>query len=102
MAQKTKVYYEFRSFDRDTTLILDKPAQITFQVAGLGTDEIIINNTYILRSRGDALNGTFKYPWELTLNNNVNEIDITNYVIRFTAPGYVLQVIIKYYENPSI
>lgn len=102
MAQKTKVYYEFRSFDRDTTLILDKPASVTFQVAGLGADDIIINNTYILRSRGDSLNGTFKYPWELTLNNNENETDITNYTIRFTALGYVLQVIIKYFENPNL
>jgi len=104
MAEKTKVYYEFRTFDRDTTLVLDRPASISFQVLGSGTDDITINNTYIIRSRQDAFFGTGKYPWELTFENNVNEIDVTTYSIRWpgTLPAQVLTVIIKYFENPNL
>jgi hypothetical protein len=104
MAEKTKVYYEFRTVDRDTTLVLDRPASITFQVLGTGTQDITINNTYIIRGRSDSLGGTRKYNWELVLTNNVNEIDVTIYTIRWpnTPPNDVVTLIIKYYENPNL
>lgn len=105
MAEKIKVYYEFRQISTDQVLVLDKPAQVTFQLwGGLGANTCIINNAYILVTRLDSLDilGGAKYDWQLVLNNNENEIDVTNYQIRFTGPGTILMVIIKYYENPSL
>ena len=105
MAEKTKVYYEFRQISTDQVLVLDKPAQVTFQLWGpLGSNTCIINNAYILVNRLDSLDilGGGKYDWQVVLNNNQNEIDVTNYQIRFNGTGNILMVIIKYYENPSL
>jgi len=105
MAEKTKVYYEFRQINTDQVLILDKPAQVTFQAFGSGGGSVvIINNSYQLVSRIDSLDPLLfgKYNWELVLNNNLNEIDVTNYQIRFNGSAIILFVIIKYYENPNL
>ena len=103
MAEKTRVYYEFRQINTDQVLILDRPAQVTFQAFGLALGQkVIINNSYTLISRLeslDLLSGI--YNSELILNNNLNEIDVTNYQIRFTGTSILLVVIIKYYENPN-
>jgi len=102
MAEKTKVYYEFRTINTDQNIIIDKPASITFQcigAAGLGF-RAVINNNYALVPRGDSITpGNF--PYELILNNNVNEVDVSNYYVRFTGTP-VLVLIIKYYENPNL
>jgi len=102
MAEKTRVYYEFRTISTDQNIIIDKPASITFQcfgVAGLGL-RAIINNNYALVPRGDSITpGNF--PFELTLNNNLNEVDVSNYYVRFTG-AVTLRLIIKYFENPNL
>ena len=101
MAKKTKVYYEFRQITTDQNIIIDKPASITFQLfgaAGLGF-RAIINGTYPLVTRGDSITpGNF--PFELTLNNNENEVDVSNYYVRFSGTP-TLNLIIKYFENPN-
>jgi len=99
---KVKVYYEFRTITTDQTIVLDRPAQVTFQLIGGLGESCVINNIYLLITRKDSVDGGKKLPWELILNNNENEIDITNYQVRFliTAGSY-LNVIIKYYENPN-
>tara|TARA_R110000868_G_C10601522_1_gene740538 strand:+ start:126 stop:431 length:306 start_codon:yes stop_codon:yes gene_type:complete len=100
MALKTKVLYEFRIINTDQVLVLDKPAQITFQLIGVAGQGVVINNTYNLLTRTESLQVPFKAPWELVLENNVNEIDITNYVIRFIGTP-ALYLIIKYFEQPD-
>jgi len=103
MAQKTRVYYEFRTIQTDQVLVLDKPAQITFQtLGGLLAGSVVINNFYVLNTKQDSADpGGPGNNFELILNNNVNEIDVTNYQIRFTGTGITLVVIIKYYEQPD-
>ena len=100
---KIKVFYEFRILQGNQTLILEKPAQVTFQLIGdpppLAT-QCTINNTYNLIGRVEAYNLNFKFPFEVVLNNNDNENDVTIYNIRFSGYlGGFLYVIIKYYQN---
>jgi len=102
MAEKTRVYYEFRTVNQDGNIIIDKPASITFQLfagAGLGY-RVNINGAFFLIPRADSLNAPYLLPWELTLNNNENEVDVTNYYVRFTGTPTLL-LIIKYFENPN-
>lgn len=100
MAQKTKVLYEFRTIETNQVLVLEQPAQITFQLQGAPGQAVIINENYTLLTRSESLQAPFKSPFELTLNNNVNELDVTNYNIRFVGfPTLIL--IIKYYEQPD-
>ena len=101
---KNKIYYEFRIVQGNQTLVLEKPAQVTFQLiggTGLFYGQCQINNTYNLETKEASLSA-YKYDWQVVLNNNQNEIDVTNYQIRFNGTGNILMVIIKYYENPSL
>ena len=101
MAQKTKVLYEFRQIQTDQILVLDNPASITFQMLGSG-GFVTINNLHRLQSYAESNSPLGLFDWQLTLNNNVNELDVTNYSIRFAVPGIVsLNLIIKYYEQPD-
>ena len=95
--EKTRIYYEFRTIQTNQTLVLENPAQVTFQCIGALGDSLVINNNYRLSSRIEAFTN-YTEPWELVLNNNVNEIDVTDYTIRFNTPC-VLNIIIKYYEQ---
>jgi hypothetical protein len=99
---KNKVYYETRIVQGNQTLVLENPAQITFQCiggSGIFYGQVQINNTYVLDSSEESFNSN-KRPYELILNNNENEIDVSNYVIRFGGYlGTILRVIIKYYVN---
>jgi hypothetical protein len=99
---KNKIYYQFRIVQGNQTLVLEKPAQVTFQLIG-GTGifygQCQINNTYNLETKEASLSA-YKLPWEITLNNNEKEIDVNNYIIRFSGYlGNQLRVIIKYYQN---
>jgi hypothetical protein len=94
---KTRVYYEFRSIETNQTLVLENPAQVTFQVNGGLGSSLVINNNYLLVGRIESFTN-YTDPWELILNNNENEIDVTQYSIRFNTPC-VLNVIIKYYDK---
>jgi hypothetical protein len=105
---KQKVRYEFYSFQTgptgvfNTTLVLENPASVKFILTGNGgvTDICTINNAYNLQPVGiftSAIGANF--PCELILENNENEIDITNYSINITSPANSinLKVVAKYY-----
>lgn len=100
MAQKTRVLYEFRTIQTNQVLVLDKPAQITFLCTGIVGQGVIINENYNLITRTESLQVPFKTPFELTLNNNVDELDVTNYNIRFIGTP-TLTLTIKYFEQPD-
>jgi hypothetical protein len=99
MAQKTKILYEFRQIQTDQILVLDNPASVWFQMLGFG-GFVTINNNYRLQSFQDSNSPAGLFDWQLKLDNNVNELDVTNYVIRFAGTGS-LNIIIKYYEQPD-
>ena len=99
MALKTKILYEFRQIETDQVLVLDKPAQITFILFGSG-GFATINNLYKIQSFADSKSALGYLDYKLVLDNNVNEIDVTNYTIRLVG-GQSLTLIIKYYEQPD-
>ena len=105
---RQKIRYEFYNFQTgpsgvfNTTLVLENPASIKFVLTGNGgaTDLCTINNAYNLQPIGiftSAIGANF--PCELILENNQDEIDITNYSINITSPGNSinLKVIAKYF-----
>jgi hypothetical protein len=97
---KKRVYYEFRTLQGNQTLILEKPAQVTFQYLGSIYGQCHINQGVFLEPRQFSLSSTYKFPFQVTLNNNENEEDRTIYTIRFFGYlGNQLRAIIKYYEN---
>jgi len=103
--KKQKVRYEFYNFqstslDFSTTLVLNNPASVKFICtdSNLSNAKTIINNVYVLQGLVDFTNGTAFYPYELILDNNENEIDVTNYTIKL-QPNSELQVVAKYYVN---
>ena len=98
--EKTRIYYEFRTINTNQTLVLENPAQVTFQCTGAPTNGVVINNIYRLETRIDAQSISFNSPWELVLNNNLNEIDVTQYTIRFIGTCN-LDIIIKYFEQKT-
>ena len=100
MAQKTKVLYEIRQIETDQILVLDKPASVWFQLLGAGGGFVIINNIYRLEPFQNSNSALGVVDWQLKLDNNVNELDVTNYTIRFAGAAQ-LTIIIKYYEQPD-
>jgi|688.fasta_scaffold987349_2 hypothetical protein len=100
MALKTKILYEIRQIQTDQILVLDKPASVWFQVLGAGGGFVIINNLYRLEPFQNSNSALGVVDWQLKLDNNVNELDVTNYTIRFAGASQ-LTIIIKYYEQPD-
>ena len=103
--KRQKVRYEFYNYQStglplSTTLVLNGPASVKF----ICTDnnplnaKTIINNTFVLQAVTDFTTGNALYPYELLLDNNENEIDVTNYQINL-QPNSELQVVAKYYVN---
>jgi hypothetical protein len=101
MAKRQKVRYEFYKFEAPIgavtrTLTLSNPASVKFLMTGSGgANTCLINNTYRLQPIGLFTNGTAVFPYELTLENNENELDMTDYVL-FIQSGTVV-VVAKYY-----
>jgi hypothetical protein len=100
MAQKTRVLYEIRQIQTDQILVLDNPASIRFEVLGSAVGFVIINNNYRLQPFTESNSALGSANWFLEFNNNVNELDVTAYSIRFNTTA-VLTIIIKYYEQPD-
>lgn len=100
MAQKTRVLYEIRQIQTDQILVLDNPASVWFQLLGAGGGFVIINNIYRLEPFQNSNSAGGVVDWQLKLDNNVNELDVTNYTIRFAGAAQ-LTIIIKYYEQPD-
>lgn len=88
--ERQKVRYEFYVFEStastriNQTLVLDNPISVKFiNVSSTINSQVIINNSYYLnpyKFLGNPLGG--QYPFELVLNNNLNEFDVTTYAIR--------------------
>tara|TARA_R110002126_G_scaffold64116_6_gene164362 strand:- start:337 stop:675 length:339 start_codon:yes stop_codon:yes gene_type:complete len=103
---------EFFVFNTDSTLVLENPLSVEFingynGIAITNEGEVTINNSFVLvpywKSLG--LSGSallqppqFASPYFLTLNNNSDEQDTTQYTIRFNNnnTGNRLFVIVKY------
>jgi len=102
---RQNVRYEFFSFETgptglfNTTLVLNNPASVKFVLTGTGgaPDYCVINNLYNLQPIGSAIIPPV-YPFELILNNNINEIDTTVYTVRILSPGNSIQlkIVVKY------
>jgi hypothetical protein len=101
---KIQVYYEVfevthPSIDQNRTLVLSNPASIKFIAEGLsiaGFNKFItINEQIALQPYTDTLTGISTAPYELILENNSDEIDVTQYQIRVPA-GAILKIICKY------
>lgn len=109
MAKKQKVRYEFYSYETgptgtfNVTLTIEKPASIRFILTGtalLASDFCTINNLYNLQPININVPGPPRiFPSELILQNQINEIDITDYQIRIqnATNTVTLKVVAKYY-----
>lgn len=103
-----KVRYEFYNFQTgptgvsQITLVLENPSSIKFVCTGNGgaNDLVTINNAYQLQPIGIVATGIgVLYPYELILNNNLNEIDVTTYSLRIISPANTInvKVVAKYF-----
>ena len=98
--KRIKTRIEYFSYSTNQTIVLEEPAEIIFINTGAVADRVVINNNLILSSTLATNNGTAQFPSSLTIKMNPNEIDTTNYIIRFvgtTDPR--LYVIVKYYVD---
>ena len=95
------IYVEYNIYSITQTLVLDNPAEVIFINAGGLTDQVIINNNFTLDSVIATNSGSATNPSIFTMKMNPNEIDITDYHIRFTgvAVNPKLNVIVKYYKK---
>jgi hypothetical protein len=63
-------------------------------------DKVVINNNLTLDSHATITSIGGLYPYTLNVNMNSNEIDTTNYTIRFVGTDDPrLYVIVKYYNK---
>jgi|LakMenE01Jun11ns_1017448.scaffolds.fasta_scaffold9922629_2 hypothetical protein len=109
MKKRQKVRYEFYSYETsvsgnfNVTLTLNNPASVKFILTGIGTltsDFCTINNLYNLQPIFLVTPGPPRiFPSELILQNQINEIDVTDYQIRIqnATNTVVLKVVVKYY-----
>jgi len=91
---------EYNNYSTNQTIVLEEPAEVTFINCGAAGDEIIINNNLRLSPLISTNAGTAQFPSRINVNMNSNEIDSTNYIIRFLgATDPRLYVIVKYYKK---
>lgn len=96
--KRIKTRTEFYFFNRNQTIVLEEPAEVTFINVGASGDRIVINNNLILDSHQTATSTGSQFPSTFTIKHNPNEVDVTNYTIRFiTTIDPRLYVICKYY-----
>lgn len=94
--KKTRV--EYFSYSTNQTIVLEEPAEVIFINTGAVADRVVINNNLILSSTLATNSGVAQFPSTFTIKNNINEVDTTNYTIRFIgATDPRLYVIVKYY-----
>lgn len=105
--RKTKVYYEVFEVshplvDQNKTLVLSNPASIKFIVEGASIAGfnlfVKINEQITLQPYTDTLTGIASAPYQLLLENNDNELDVTQYQVQVPA-GAVLKIICKYFKE---
>ena len=95
---KQEVIYEFKEYTENCTLVLNNPAEITFINQQVGGGLVIINNTIRLAPSNTVVQGIADYYDRITLKPNLDEIDTTDYNIKFTAPSRLI-FICKYYRK---
>lgn len=102
--KRQKVRYEFYTFSGQVGVIvtqinlkLENPASIKFVYEGLAGSFAQINNIYFLSPLIDTNTGVAPYPSTLVLENNQDEIDVTNYSLKI-GQGQVV-IICKYFIN---
>jgi len=104
---KIPVYYEVFEVthplvDQNRTLVLSNPASIKFIVEGAsiaGFNKFVtINEQMVLQPYTDTLQGIATAPYELLLENNDQEYDVTQFQVKVPA-GAVLKIICKYYKG---
>jgi hypothetical protein len=95
---KQEVIYDFKEYTESGTLVLNNPAEVTFinQTPGGGT--ITINNTILLTTSQNFVQGLGDYFDRITLRPNLNEVDTTDYNVKIPI-GSKLVVICKYYRK---
>jgi hypothetical protein len=100
--KKQNVKYQFLQYSSTTTdtlqvnLVLNGPASVQFICKGPATiGRVLINNIYNLDSVESFISGVAKHDYQLILNNNINEIDTTNYTI-LLKPQTTVSIICKY------
>jgi hypothetical protein len=102
--QKNKlipIYVEYNIYSTTQTLVLDNPAEVIFMNIGGLTDQVVINNNFTLDSIIATNTGSATNPSIFTIKMNPNEIDITDYHVKFTGTPVRprLNVIVKYYKK---
>lgn len=96
---KIKVRNEIYTITESGNLVLSNPASITFFNAGVGGQNVVINNALTLSTQLDFLGGAAVNPYTFTMPMNSDEIDVTNYQVKFVTGAGLLYVIAKYYVN---
>ena len=95
-----KVEFKFFVYDTDQTLVLSNPAEVKFLNVGSGGNIVVINQIFKLQPLETYLAGTSIYPYEYNLKTNLNEIDTTQYQIKFQGGGVArLYVLLKYFTK---
>lgn len=72
---------EFLIISSDQELDLENVIEIEF--INVGDTDVVINNVYQLSRLVNVIGGTTNFDYKLLLKNNLNEIDVTLYRIRF-------------------
>ena len=103
-SNKVRVRYEFFTYSAplgslvtQVNLKIENPASIRFVSVGPAATVAVVNNTYFLGNIPDFTAGLTP-PYELILENNANEIDVTTYSLKISVNG-VVNVICKYFVN---
>lgn len=98
--KRIKTRTEFFFFNRNQTIVLEEPAEVIFINCGATGDRLTINNNLTLDSHATTTSVGSQFPNTYTIKRNPNEIDVTNYTVRFiTTSDPRLIVIAKYYVN---
>lgn len=87
---------EFLIISSDQELDLENAIEIEF--INVGDIDVVINNVYRLSRLSLVIAGATNFDYKLLLKNNIDEIDVTIYRIRFLAniPNRRLFVRVKY------
>jgi hypothetical protein len=100
MVEYKKIRNEFLVISSDQELDLENVIEVTFN--NISDTDVVINNAYPLSRLQQIINGVTNFENKLVIKNNLNEIDVTTYRIRFVNPAAVnkrLLVIAKYIVN---
>lgn len=108
--KRQQVRYEMFTYEGSSTIpfqastyniVFDKPSEITFFNYGTTSINAVVNNNIILSPFVDVLSGIATTDYKITLRTNVNEVDVTRYVIKVFA-GSVVQALVKFYVDTDL